>query len=201
MHTNIKILVVGLFTLVVATQCKTKSSSDNGNTTTSNKSSQQELTTPRSDTIAEQFFPGHELMTDTLVQLKIIDTSVTTQLSETCYCDTTVQLNDSIIYSIISVNDKAGLCTYFFVTSLNKNNGKVIESKYLHPDCDVDYSWDTYELHDHKVISNDKIQVTKTTVFQKKNRTSPNEEENIDHKREQRSFITVLQSGQINDSK
>jgi hypothetical protein len=196
-----KILVFGLFTLVIATQCKTKSSSDNGNTTTSNKSSQQELATPRSDTITEQFIAGHELMTQDLVQLKIIDTSVTTPLSETCYCDTTVQLNDSIFYSVVSVNDEAGLCTYFFVASLNKKNGKVIASKYLHPDCDVDYSMDTYELHEHAIVSKDKIEVINTTIFQKKNRTSTDEEQNIDHKQKQKNFLTISPTGQITASK
>jgi hypothetical protein len=191
----------GILALVIATQCKTKSPNDNGNTTTSSKPSRKELTTPSSDTITKQFFAGHELMTQDLVQLKIIDTSLTTPLNEACYCDTTVQLNDNIFYSIVSVNDEAGVCTYFFVTSLNKKSGKIVASKYLHSACDVDYSWNTYELRSHTVISNNKIQVIKTTVFQKKNRTSPNEEENIDHKKEQKIFITISEFGQISDSK
>ena len=161
-----KILVFGLLTLVIATQCKTKSSSDNDNGTA--KTSHKNLAITGLDTSITQFITGHELMTHDLVQLKIIDTSVTAPLGETCYCDTTVQLNDSISYSIISVGDEAGLCTYFFVSSLNRKNGKVIASKYLHPDCDVDYSSDSYELHEHAIVSSNRIEVTNTTIFQKK---------------------------------
>lgn len=198
---NMKTLVFGLLTLVISIQCKTKSSSDDDNTTSSTKPSQKNLGPLTSDTITEQFFAGNELMTHDLVQLKIIDTSATTPLSETCYCDTTVQLNDSIFYSIISANDKAGLCTYFFVTSLNKKNGKIIASKYLHPDCDVDYSMDDYKLHKHEITSKDKIEVTNTTIFQKKNRISPDEEQNIDHKETKKNLTTISQTGQIDAAK
>ena len=198
-HTNMKILVFGLLTLVIATQCKTKSSSDNDNGAA--KTSDKNLAITGLDTSITQFITGHELMTHDLVQLKIIDTSIATPLSETCYCDTTVQLNDSISYSIISVNDEAGLCTYFFIASLNKKNGKVIASKYLHPDCDVDYSMDTYETHEHIIVSKNKIEVTNTTVFQKKNRISPGEEQNIDHKQTQKNLITISLAGQITAAK
>ncbi|PVD49404.1 hypothetical protein DC498_25180 [Terrimonas sp.] len=153
------------------------------------------------DTISEHFVTGNELLTHDLIRLKIIDTSFTTPLSETCYCDTTIQLNDNVSYSVISVNDEAGLCTYFFVASLNKKNEKIIESKYLHSDCDIDYALDTYELHEHAIISKDKIEVTNTTIFQKKNRTSPDEEQNIDHKQTQKNVFTISQVGQINDAK
>ncbi|MBI5370831.1 MAG: hypothetical protein HZA79_02265 [Sphingobacteriales bacterium] len=191
-----KILVFGLLALVIVTQCNTKPSSDKG-TTTAAKSSQNNLAVTQFDTISEQFITGYELMTHDLVELKIIDSSVTSQLSETCYCDTTIRLNDSISYSIISVNDEAGLCTYFFVTSLNNKNGKVIASKYLHSDCDADYSLDTHELHEHLIISKNKIEVSNTTIFQKKNKTSPGQKQNIDRKQTQKSLITISQTGQI----
>lgn len=140
-------------------------------------------------------------MTKDLIALKIIDTTFTTQLGETSYCDTTLTLNDSIYYSILSVGDRAGICSYIFLASLDKKSKEVIGSKYLHPDCDVDYSSDTYELCEYSIVSRDKIQLTETTIFQKRNRTSPNEEENIDHKLEQKSFIAISQAGQINHSK
>lgn len=203
MYTKIKILFFGLLTLVIATQCKNNSSSDNANTntTTSTNPYRQEQTASRSVILTEQFIAGHELITRDLVHLNIIDTSVTTPLNETCYCDTTVQLNDSIFYTVVSVSDVAGLCNYFFIASLNKNNGSVTASRYLHPDCDVDYSLSTYDLHEHVIISNDKIEVTTTTIFQKKNRTSRDEEQKIDHTQKKNSLFVISQTGQINAAK
>ena len=168
---------------------------------TTNIQASKNLTATKFDTVNEQLNSKSELMTEDLVAMDIIDTTLTTQLSETCYCDTTIQLNDSIYYSVISANDEAGLCTYFFVATLNKVSKKVIASKFLHPDCDVDYAPDTYELHEHEIVSREKIQVTNITVVQKKNRTSPNEDDNIDHKQTQKNFITISQTGQINSSK
>jgi hypothetical protein len=151
--------------------------------------------------VNEQLNSKSELTTKNLIALKIIDTTLTTQLGEACYCHTTINLNDSVYYSVISANDEAGLCTYFFVASLNKKSKKVVGSKFLYPDCDVDYSQDTYELYEHSIVSKDKIQLTKTTIFQKKNRTSANEEENIDHKQSEKNFISISQTGQINSAK
>lgn len=201
MHRKIKILAFGILTLVIATQCKPKSSQDNDKAHTFILPSQEKSATTIFNTITKQFFTGNELMTHDLVGLKIIDTSLTIPLSETCYCDTTIRLNDKVSYSVISVNDKAGLCTYFFIASLNRENGKVVASKYLHSDCDIDYSLDTYELHEHKIVSNDKIELINTTIFQKKSRTSADEEENIDHKQISKNVFAISQTGQINDSR
>ena len=201
MRTIFKLLFFGLLIFVVAAHCKTHTSSDKTNIDTINIQAPKNLTVTKFDTVDDQLNSKSELITEDLVAMRIIDTTLTTQLSETCYCDTTIQLNDSVYYSVISVNDEAGLCTYFFVASLNKKSKNVIASKFLHPDCDVDYSSDTYELHEHAIVSKGKIQVTNTTVFQKKNRTSPDEEQNVDHKQIQKNFITISQTGQISSSK
>ena len=190
-----KLVFIGLVTFILA-QCKTKTSADN-----TNKQSPKNLTATKFDTVSEQLSSKSELMTKDLIALKMIDTTVSTHLSETSYCDTTVQLNDSIYYSIINVSDQAGVCSYVYLVSVNKTGKKVIDSKFLHPDCDVDYSWDSYELYDHSIISEDQIQLTKTTVFQKKNRTSSDEEENVDRKQTQKNLITISQTGQINVAK
>ena len=197
MRTIIKLLFFGFLTSFLAAQCKTNTYSDKTNTDTTNIHVSKKLTATKFDTVNEQLNSKSELMTEDLVTMDIIDTTFTTQLGETCYCDTTIQLNDSIYYSVISANDEAGLCTYFFVASLNKKSKNAVASKFLHPDCDVDYASDIYEFHEHEIVSKDKIQVTNITVFQKRNRTSPNEEENIDHKQTERSFITISQTGQI----
>jgi hypothetical protein len=198
MRTIFKTVLFGLFAFTFAVQCNTHHSSDKSieDTTKSPVSSTRAAT--KFDIINEQFNSESELMTEDIIALKIIDTTLTTQLGDACYSDTIVRLNDSVYYSVLRVNDKAGLCTYFFVASFNKKNKNVIASKFLHPDCDVDYSQDTYELYDHSIAAEDKIQLTKTTVFQKKNRRSPIEEENIEHEQKDKSFISISQTGQIN---
>jgi len=201
MRTTFKLLFVGLLTAIAEAQCKPHTSSDRTNSDTTNLHTTKSLTATIFDTVNEQLKSKSELMTEDLVAMKIIDTTVTTRLSETCYCDTTVQLNDSIYYSVISVNNEAGLCTYLFVASLNTKNKTVTASKFLHPDCDVDYSLDNYEIYDHKIFSKDKVQLIKKTVFQKKNRTSPDDEKNIDRKQTQKYFITITQTGQISNAK
>jgi hypothetical protein len=201
MRTVFKLLLFGLFTFTFATRCKTHNSSDKSTVDTTKSQVSTITAATKFDTVPEQLNSKSELMTDDLIALKIIDTTLTTRIAEACYCDTTVHLNDSVYYSIISANDEAGLCTYFFVAGFNKKSKNVIASKFLHPDCDVDYSQDTYELYDHSIISKDKIQLTKTTIFQKKNRTSLNEEENIGHKQTQKNIISISETGQISDSK
>ena len=187
---KIRFFVLGLLVLTVAPRCKTDSSSKK--ITQATKSVQ-----PVSNNEAADFEIGREYMTVDLVKMKIIDTTVTTELGEACYCDTTLQLNDSVSYSIISANDEPGVCTYFFLASMNKKAKKVIASTFLCPDCDVDYSSDIYDLYEHKIVSQEKLQVTKTTIFQKKKRTSTDEDKNIDHKHTQYRYITISQTGQI----
>lgn len=195
------LLFWGLLTSVLIVQCQTNSTSSKINTDTTRIQAEKNPTAAEYDTVGELLNCRYELMTEDLVAMKIIDTTLTTQLSETCYCDSTVQLNDSVYYSIISVGDQAGICSYIFLASMDKKSNKVIASKYLYPDCDTDYSRDVYELYEHSIISKDKILLTKSTIFQKKNRTSLDEEENIDHKQIQKSFFTISQSGQLIDTK
>lgn len=191
-----KVSICGLLALLLAAQCKTNSSTDK---TDHHKS----LKTPATkfDTVNEELISQSELLTKDLIALKIVDTGLAPELIETCYGDETIQLNDSVYYSIIVGNDEAGVCSYFFVASLNRKSKVVIASKFLYSDCDIDYSQDSYDVYEHKLISKGKIQVIKTTVFQKNNKTSSNEEENIDHKQTSESYIVISQAGQITSPK
>lgn len=119
---------------------------------------------------------------------------------ENSYSDTSVQINDSIFYSIIDLSDSAGLCTHSFVIAINEKTKKVISSKYLLPDCDIDFSLDTYDIYDYKIISKNTIKVIKTSVFQKKHRQSSNEDENIDHKEIMEYYFTISSEGIIHGS-
>jgi len=191
-----QVFICGLLALLLAAQCKINSSTDKTDHDKFLKTSATKF-----DSVNEELIGQSELLTKDLIALKIVDTNLAPQLIETCYGDATIQLNDSIYYSIIVGNDEAGVCSHFFVASLNKKSKKVIASKFLYSDCDIDYAQDNYDVYEHKLISKGNIQVIKTTVFQKTNRTASNEEENIDHRQTRESYITVSQTGQITNPK
>lgn len=188
MNTSGKIILLVMVFTTITISCNTKSPSDVANT-------------PKAvHPITKQFLPGNELITQDVAPLRIIDTSGLGPLSKISHCDTTIQLNDTVSYSIISANDEAGICSYFIVASFNSQKGKFIATKFLHADCDIDYSRVSYELNEHKIVSKDKIEVTTTVVIQKKDRTSANEEENIAEKHLQKKFFTISEDGGITPS-
>lgn len=139
----------------------------------------------------------YELTKKDLLALQAIDTSDAYQLSETGYCDTTVHLNDSIRYSIISISDLAGICSAIRLVTVNTKQEKPVAVKGLYKDCNVDYSWDSYELFDHLIIAPGRIRVTRTTVFQKKDRVAGEEEQNIDHTEVEPWYFIISPDGSI----
>lgn len=148
------------------------------------------------DTLIQQLKTMSELVKEDLLALNI-DTFYSYKSTETSYCDTTVQINDSMFYSLIDLSDEGGVCSHTFIVTVNEKQKKTIASKYLQPDCDVDFSWDSYDLYYHEIISKDSIRLIRTTIFQKKNKSSANEEENIDYKHIQKFWFTILPTGQI----
>ncbi|MEO6166728.1 MAG: hypothetical protein ABIO46_06385 [Chitinophagales bacterium] len=74
---------------------------------------------------------------------------------------------------------------------IDKKNKKAIASKHLDPACDIDFSVDSYNLVEQKIISKDSIQIHQTTIYQKKNRTSNDEEENIERKEKKKQTNTL----------
>lgn len=199
MHIKYKFLFFGLLALLLVAQCRTK---PNAEKSIQNKNTIQTkgFKATKFDSITERLNNRSELTKDDLLEIKLLDSSRVNSFGETGYCNTTIQINDNIFYSIISINDNVGLCSYYYILTFNNKTKKLITEKYLYADCDVDFAADTYEGYNYKIISKDKIQVTKTTTFQKKNRTSPDEEENIDHEETVKSYLLITQKGQINNS-
>ncbi len=115
----------------------------------------------------------------------------------TVYCDTTVQLTTDLFYSILSLPDTLGVCSYYFLITVDEKKKKAIASQYLEPNCDIDFSSDSYQLYDHFVISRDSIMVRETTIYQKENKTSDDEEENIDHKAVENHYFFIKPTGEI----
>jgi hypothetical protein len=188
----ISLVLLSFHLVFFETQCNTPDKNSKEITTIQKP---QNPVAPKPDSLSGQ--SNSELKTNEALDLKNIDSFPTTELSETCSRDTTVQLNDSINYSIIITGDKAGVCSYYFVASQHTKRKQVIATKLLHSDCDVDYSWDEYSLYGHSIVSKNKIAVIETTIFQKKDSTGSVIPESEDHKEIQKSYFTISQKGQI----
>ena len=188
-QTTLKYFLPGLLAFILFAQCKTKTE----------KSAETPIPyMSKFDSIVRDLKEQRELVRDDLLALKVIDTFYSYRSAETSYCDTTVQLSDSSFYSIIDVNDSGGTCTHVFIVTIDEKNKRALASKYLEPVCDIDYSMDSYELYEHKIISRYSILLTKTTVFQKKDKILGDEEQNIDHKVIETRYFIISPEGQIN---
>lgn len=153
------------------------------------------------DSVVQQLKNQNGLVTRDILSLHVIDTTYPCLPDGITHCDTTVQLNDSIFYSVISLPDQARVCSYIFVVTIDEKNKKAVAGRYLHSDCDIDFGREEYTLYHHQVYSGGRIGVFCTTIFQKKNRQPGDEEKNIDHKETSQNMLTILPSGKIKPPK
>jgi hypothetical protein len=138
-----------------------------------------------------------EITKEQLLSLHIIDSTYSLRASDFNYCDTTVQLNENIFYTILNVSDSVGVCSQGFIITFDERNKEAIRSAPLTKECDVDFAMDRYDLESYKVKAKDSIKWTRTTIHQKKNRTSDDEEENIESEDLSTKYITISPEGYI----
>ena len=127
----------------------------------------------------------------------MLDSTYAGFYGDSSHIDTTAQLNDSIGYAIIRTPDKAGTCTYFNIASINIYLSKTVDSHFLYADCDVDLSWDEYETYEYRTVSIGKVEVSRTTTYQKKKSTSAGEERVIDHEKVEKTILNISGTGKI----
>jgi hypothetical protein len=137
-----------------------------------------------------------ELSPKEILLLNTIDTNYSYSTNG-AFCDTIVQINDSIFYSVISLSDTSGICSFYFIVTIDEKNKKAVDSRYFQPGCDVDYASDSYELYDYKIVAEDSIRSTKTIVYQKENRCSPDESENIEREETKDTYFVISPEGKI----
>lgn len=193
-----KLISFSLFcflTILLATQCNTNTSPLTNNKDTTTIQASQNITAPKPDTT--KLLNVEELKVSELIARKLIDTSVTSELGESCYLEKTVRLNDSIYYTVFSVGDKAAVCSYEFVATLNTKRKNAIATRLLHPDCDVDLSWDEYDTYEHSIVTQNKIKIIKRTVFQKRDNKTHEVIEETDHEEIQKSYVIISPTGKI----
>lgn len=137
------------------------------------------------------------LSIDNIRELNIVDTAYSYASKGDVHCDTTVQLTNDIFYSIISLPDTFGVCSYYFVLTVDEKKKKAIASKLLESACDIDFSNESYSLYNHIVVSKFCILLRETIVWQKKNKSSVDEEENINSKEIKDQYLFIKQTGEI----
>jgi len=199
LNSQTKLLLLTLLLLFFFEQCKSKT--DGANKATSIVAVTTSAAASRFNRIMDQLKTTGELTKKDILALDIIDTTYSKASTEIVYCDTTVRLSDSIFYSIIQLPIEAGNCSHYFIVTINENSKKAIASTYLKPDCDIDYSMDSYNFFEYNIVSKNNIELIKTTVFQTKNKSSDDEEKNIDHKHTEKSYFVVQSGGHINNVK
>jgi peptidylamidoglycolate lyase len=138
-----------------------------------------------------------DLKVSELIARKIVDTSYTAELGEGVYRDKTVRLNDSIYYTVFSVSDKRGVCSFVFVATLSTKRKNAIATRLLHPDCNVDLSWEEYDTYEHAFVSQNKIEIITTTTFQKRDSITHEVIEETDHEAIQKRYVTISPTGKI----
>jgi hypothetical protein len=187
---QITYILFGLLISFLFGQCQTKSSADKQNI----------LILERAkfiDSTISQLKCKRTISIDNIRELNIIDTVYSHGSKGDVYCDTTVQLSNDIFYSIISMPDTFGVCSYYFILTIDEKRKKAIASEFLESACDIDFSADSYQLYDHYVVSKDSILLRETTIYQKKNKPSNNEEENIERKEIEDKYLYIKQTGEI----
>jgi hypothetical protein len=149
---------------------------------------------------------------DTLVQRLVVDSPLSKKdvvklikaspggIGEGSIRDSLIQLNDSVLYTILIVPDTFAICSNDFIVAINKNSKKITD-KFLYSDCDVDYSSDMYITYENEVIAKDSVLVTKLDIYQKKNRMSEGDDDDIDHTDTTNTYYIVSPSGQIHTRK
>jgi len=200
MNSKIRVLLLGLVTLVFFEHCTTKTSASKPETTEIIPA-KKAVKGAKLDILTQHLKGNGELTKGDLVFLGVLDSTYANAPTQTRYLDTTVQLNDSIFYSILTLSDEGGNCSHSFILTINEKTKRAVASKLLKSDCDIDYSWASYDLFNYRIISKNTIELSKTTVFQKKKRISDDDEENIDHKQTKKSYFIIKQSGQITSRK
>ena len=151
----------------------------------------------RMENDSTQLINDSEMLTIDLINAGVIDTNRTPELGETAYADTIIHLNDSVYYAIVHVGDKAGVCSILFITTISKPAQRVIESRYLYPDCDIDFSADTYDYIGHRIVAPNNIVLTRTTVYQKKDRKPGDESANIERQEQKHTYLIVSAKGEL----
>jgi hypothetical protein len=155
------------------------------------------------DSIMAALFLEDFVATNDLEALHITDTQCLFYMDgarDSALCTKTVRLNDNIIYSIISLADTVGVCSHSLLVTVDQKEKKAVASRYLHPDCNVDFSWDRYSIYNHDIASANTVWVLKENYYKIADSTTDMEDEKFRVGGTDTTHFIISPAGQISMS-
>lgn len=138
-----------------------------------------------------------EITREDLISLHVLPPEYTVGMKSFVYYDTTVFLNNSLFYSIISLGDSAGICSHFFIVTADREKEKAITAAYLMPDCDSDLSRENETRYEYKVLSKDTVLRKEILITRDTAEKQGNREETEKIKEVAASYFIIQPSGEI----
>jgi hypothetical protein len=155
------------------------------------------------DPMLEALLREDFVATNDLEALHITDTQCLFYMHaarDSALCTKTVRLNDNIFYSIISLADTVGVCSHSLLVTVHQKEKKALASRYLHPDCNVDFSWDRYSIYNHDIASANTVWVLKENYYKIEDSTTNIEDEKFRIGGTDTTHFIISPAGQISMS-
>ncbi|MEP7228707.1 MAG: hypothetical protein ABI691_00565 [Ginsengibacter sp.] len=110
-------------------------------------------------------FKAHDIIThEELALSRIVDFAYLAQSENDANCDTSVSLNDSISWLMISLDNSSTKCINHFLVTLNSNIKSSISNTHLYSDCGVAISADYYKIYRYEIASNNHVLLRAKTM-------------------------------------
>ncbi len=107
----------------------------------------------------------HNIIThEELASSGIVDFAYIAQSENDANCDTSVSLNDSISWLVISLDNSSTKCINHFLVTLNSNTKSSISNTHLYSDCGVAISADYYKIYRYEIASNNHVLLREKTM-------------------------------------
>lgn len=161
----------------------------------------QSQTNSITDKTIQQLKKADEIALAEIIQLNVIDNAYL-QEAESVNCDTSIQLNNDIFYSIIKISDKWGIFSHLFILTINEKNKKAIASQYIESLYETleavnTQEMDSYKYFSYNIVAKDTILLMVTTVYNERAKTTNNEEKKVERKEIANTYFIIEQTGQI----
>src|SRR5436190_14224802 len=106
----------------------------------------------RLDTIIQLLKNQESISFQDFIYLNLNSPNYTSVNNDSVDCDTTIQLNKNIFYSIIGLQSMGpGICYDYLIVSVNSEKKQIVAWKLLMSDCDADLTKDVFTAYDFMI--------------------------------------------------
>ncbi len=116
------------------------------------------------DSIFNKLKAHNTITHEELLLSGIVDSADVAQSKTGANCDTSVSLNDSILWLVIRLDNSRKKCMNYFLVTLNYHIKSRISNARLYTDCDVSISADICKLYSYKITSNNHLILSAKTM-------------------------------------